>query len=105
SAASAAAQAEAASDPLGAFLSGASGAAGTAGARRALPASGVDTFSASAPPLLPTAPVNDGQGGNRQGGAGGNQGGTGNGLPAEAPAESPTPTPDSPSAGAGGTVQ
>lgn len=103
-ASAAAAPADAASDPLGAFLSGASGAAaatnptGTPGTRRPPSASGVDTFSASAPPLLPATPANGGRGGSSDGGAG-------NGLPAEAPSESPTPTPDTPSAGAGAVAQ
>ncbi|NIF68501.1 hypothetical protein F3J11_38570, partial [Burkholderia sp. Cy-647] len=62
-------------------------------------ASGVDTFSASAPPLLPSAPAGGGNHGSGNGGASG--GGQDNGLPSEPPAESPTPTPDTPSTGSG----
>lgn len=94
SAASAAAAAEAASDPLGAFLKGGGAAGGHA-------ASGVDTFSASAPPLLPSAPAGGGNHGNGNGNGGASGGGQDNGLPSEPPAESPTPTPDTPSTGNG----
>ncbi len=103
--ASSAATPEAASDPLGAFLNGASGASGStngsgSSGRRA--ASGVDTFSASAPPLLQPAPSSGGNGNN--GNNGSNGGGAGNGFPSEPPSESPTPTPDAPAAsGNGGT--